>query len=139
MNGFNVHLETPRNVDGLYMPASSSVPSVYPISIIDLPMMALTKEHSDVSIIDIRTGGLDFSILDEMRAQLRPSKGQEKRMPTLLLYDEQGLKLFEDITYLDEYYLTNAEIKVLKTHADEMASRISAGSLMIELGSGYDA
>ncbi len=121
------------------MPASSSVPSVYPISIIDLPMMALTKEHSDVSIIDIRTGGLDFSILDEMRAQLRPSKGQEKRMPTLLLYDEQGLKLFEDITYLDEYYLTNAEIKVLKTHADEMASRISAGSLMIELGSGYDA
>ncbi len=101
--------------------------------------MALTKERSDVSILDIRRGGLNLSILDEMRANLRPSKGQEKRMPTLLLYDEQGLRLFEDITYLEEYYLTNAEIDVLITHADEMASRISAGSMVVELGSGYDA
>lgn len=101
--------------------------------------MALIKDPSDVSIVDIRRGGLDFSILDEMRATFCLSKGQEKRMPTLLLYDEQGLKLFEKITYLDEYYLTNAEIEVLTTHADEMASHIGAGSLVVELGSGYDA
>ena len=46
-----------------------------------------------------------------MRKMLNPGKGKERKMPTLLLYDEQGLKLFEDITYLDEYYLTNAEIE----------------------------
>jgi len=101
--------------------------------------MALIEDPSDVSIIDIRRGGLDFSVLDEMRATFCLSKEQEKRIPTLLLYDEQGLKLFEEITYLDEYYLTNAEIEVLTIHADVMASHVSAGSLVVELGSGYDA
>lgn len=101
--------------------------------------MALSKEHSDVSIIDIRRGGLEFSILDEMQATLNPTLGQEKRMPTLLLYDERGLRLFEEITYLAEYYLTNSEIDVLIIHANEIASRIPAGSMLVELGSGYDA
>ncbi len=93
--------------------------------------------HSDVSIIDIRQGGLDFSIIDDMRKKLNPGKGEEKEMPTLLLYDEQGLKLFEDITYLEEYYLTNAEIEVLIDHADEIAKSIRPGSQVVELGSGY--
>ena len=50
---------------------------------------------------------------------------------------EPGLKLFEQITYLDEYYLTNAEIEVLETHADAIARRIPEGSRLVELGSGY--
>ena len=58
-------------------------------------------------------------------------------MPTMLLYNEAGLKLFEDITYLEEYYLTNAEIEVLNHHADRIADRIGTGSQLIELGSGY--
>ena len=99
--------------------------------------MALQNGHRDVSIIDIRRGGLDFVLVDEICQKLNPGKGKERRMPTLLLYDEQGLKLFEDITYLDEYYLTNAEIEVLTNHADEMTKHIRAGSLVVELGSGY--
>ena len=63
---------------------------------------------------------------------------QEKKMPTMLLYDEAGLKLFEEITYLDEYYLTNAEIEVLHQYADQIAERVEAGSQLIELGSGYE-
>ncbi|KAI5845360.1 hypothetical protein BZA05DRAFT_421439 [Tricharina praecox] len=31
----------------------------------------------------------------------------EQTLPTLLLYGAEGLKLFEGITYLEEYYLTN--------------------------------
>ena len=49
---------------------------------------------------------------------------------------EAGLKLFEGITYLEEYYPTNAEIEVLKAHADKIAERIPAGSQLLELGSG---
>jgi L-histidine Nalpha-methyltransferase / hercynylcysteine S-oxide synthase len=49
---------------------------------------------------------------------------------------EAGLKLFEDITYLDEYYLTNAEIEVLEKHARDIAERIPGGSRLVELGSG---
>lgn len=40
------------------------------------------------------------------------------------------------ITYLDEYYLTNAEIDVLKRSATEIAQNIQSGSMVIELGSG---
>lgn len=50
---------------------------------------------------------------------------------------EKGLKLFEEITYLDEYYLTNAEIEALAQHADAIAEHIPSGSRLIELGSGY--
>lgn len=101
--------------------------------------MGSLKDHNDVSIVDIRRGGSDFSILDEMRENLKPSNGQEKRLPTLLLYDEEGLKLFEDITYLEEYYPTNSEIEVLNKHADDIARFINDGALLVELGSGYDA
>jgi len=46
------------------------------------------------------------------------------------------LKLFEEITYLDEYYLTNSEIDALTKHADAIAEHIPAGARLIELGSG---
>lgn len=99
--------------------------------------MAQVNRHSHIPITDIRADGVDFSILDEMRKTLNPGNGLERRMPTLLLYDEQGLRLFEDITYLDEYYLTNAEIEVLEKHAAKIAQFIHAGSQIVELGSGY--
>lgn len=40
------------------------------------------------------------------------------------------------ITYLDEYYLTNQEIKLLETHSREIAKTIPDGSIVVELGSG---
>jgi L-histidine Nalpha-methyltransferase / hercynylcysteine S-oxide synthase len=49
---------------------------------------------------------------------------------------EAGLKLFEEITYLDEYYLTNAEIEALTLHAKDIAERLPQGSRLVELGSG---
>lgn len=98
--------------------------------------MALSNDHSRVNILDIRARRPEISILDSISKGLNPGKAQEKRMPTLLLYDEQGLKLFEDITYLAEYYLTNAEIVALTIHADNIARWIEPGSRLIELGSG---
>ncbi len=93
---------------------------------------------SGVDIIDIRRDHAEHSILDEILKGLSPSKGQEKCLPTLLLYDECGLKLFEDITYLDQYYLTNAEIEALNGYAQTIAQQIEPGSMVIELGSGYE-
>ena len=40
------------------------------------------------------------------------------------------------ITYLEEYYLTNSEIDVLKRSAAELAQAIPSGSMVIEFGSG---
>ena len=97
--------------------------------------MALHAGHSNMSITDIRQGGADICLLHEIRQKLNPGKG-ERKLPTMLLYDEKGLQLFEEITYLEEYYLTNAEIETLNTHAEAIARLIEPGSQVIELGSG---
>ncbi|BFZ59627.1 hypothetical protein YB2330_000641 [Saitoella coloradoensis] len=91
----------------------------------------------DIEILDIRSptslapSSLRSSILDGLNAP-----GGQKTLPTLILYDERGLQLFEDITYLDEYYLTASEIDVLKREAGGIAARIKEGSVIVELGSG---
>ncbi len=90
------------------------------------------------NIQDIRRDLAGISLLDDLRTSLRPHDGGEKSLPTLLLYDEQGLKLFEDITYLDEYYLTNAEIEVLENSAAAIADLVPGDCDVLELGSGYE-
>ncbi|CAI6342272.1 unnamed protein product [Periconia digitata] len=89
-----------------------------------------------IPIIDIRVGEADFNMLQDIKQGLRPEDGEHKTLPTMLLYDEAGLRLFEKITYLDEYYLTNSEIEVLERYADEMVERIKPESIVVELGSG---
>lgn len=88
------------------------------------------------TIIDIRRDADEISLAAAISEGLRPANGGEKTLPTLLLYDEAGLRLFEKITYLDQYYLTNAEIEVLEAYADRIADRIKPGSMIVELGSG---
>lgn len=90
------------------------------------------------NIIDIRRDGGLTPLAEQIRSGLRPKDGGEKTLPTLLLYNEDGLKLFEKITYLEEYYPTNQEIEVLERYADRIADRIALqpGSMVVELGSG---
>ncbi|KAF4446375.1 hypothetical protein F53441_9998 [Fusarium austroafricanum] len=83
------------------------------------------------SIIDIRGEHVEFNLKDQISSMFNPDEGPRK-LPTLLLYNEKGLQIFEDITYLDEYYLTNYEIEVLKNSSAEIASQIPAGSMAFE-------
>ena len=88
-------------------------------------------------IIDIRSDAAGIELKQLIHKGLKAQDGSgEKTLPTLLLYDTKGLKLFERITYLDEYYLTGEEIQVLETHADRIAERIPTNALIVELGSG---
>ncbi|KAF9426950.1 hypothetical protein BGZ94_005743 [Podila epigama] len=59
-----------------------------------------------------------------------------KRIPTMVLYDDRGLQLFDDITYLKEYYLTQEEIKILERDADKIVEHIPDNSVVVELGAG---
>ncbi|CAK7219752.1 Ergothioneine biosynthesis protein 1 [Sporothrix curviconia] len=95
----------------------------------------LNKHTTSNNIIDIRQSPVEMELRDEIVSLFCPEKGP-RTMPTLLLYDEAGLQLFEEITYLDEYYLTNNEIDVLKASAAEIAQHIPQDSMVIELGSG---
>lgn len=47
------------------------------------------------------------------------------------------MKIFEEITYLEEYYLTNAEIDVLQKYSERIVEHVPEGAQLIELGSGY--
>ncbi|KAI1351363.1 DUF323 domain protein [Xylaria sp. FL0043] len=88
-----------------------------------------------VDIIDIRRDTAKANLKEEIYRLLH-SEERPRRLPTLLLYDEKGLQLFEKITYLEEYYLTNAEIEVLQRSAAAIATNIPSGSMLVELGSG---
>ncbi|RYO93462.1 hypothetical protein DL766_004779 [Monosporascus sp. MC13-8B] len=113
-------------------PMESIVP--FPSSGVGKGSIEMTK-RSQVDIIDIRQATVESNLKEDIESLFRPQEGPRK-LPTLLLYDEKGLQLFEEITYLEEYYLTNYEIRVLRRSATAIAKNIPAGSMVIELGSG---
>lgn len=99
-------------------------------------MGSITPNADVPNIIDIRSDAASIELKHLISDGLHPQKGAEKTLPTLLLYDNAGLKLFEQITYLDEYYLTGDEIQVLEKHAAQIAERIPDNAMVVELGSG---
>lgn len=87
--------------------------------------------------MDIRRNDFNNSLANEIYDHLDVEDGRQKSVPTLVLYDAQGLRLFEEITYLDEYYLTEAEIEVLKANAADIVGRVPRNAQLVELGSGF--
>ena len=85
-------------------------------------------------ITDIRS----TTVVDSRNTILSGLKETPPTLPTVILYDEPGLKLFEKITYLEEYYLTNCEIAILKSKSNEIVRRLGLkdGGIVVELGSG---
>jgi uncharacterized SAM-dependent methyltransferase len=99
----------------------------------------------DVRLNDKASNGEADIRHDVIKGLLRPD-GQ-KTLPTLLLYDEEGLRIYDEITlHADEYYLFPAEENLLKNHANEIVNimhnqHASDGqgpveSVVLELGAG---
>ncbi|MGO9446419.1 MAG: L-histidine N(alpha)-methyltransferase [Thiobacillaceae bacterium] len=61
-----------------------------------------------------------------------------KSLPPKFFYDERGSLLFDAITELPEYYPTRTEIDLLRRHSGEIAHRLGADIVLVELGSGSD-
>ena len=57
-------------------------------------------------------------------------------LPSKYFYDEVGSELFDEITELEEYYLTRTETHIMEQFAAEMAAMIGPEALLVELGSG---
>lgn len=51
---------------------------------------------SDIDIIDIRCDAIEMDLKAEIMSMLKPAKGPRK-IPTLLLYDQKGLQIFEKV------------------------------------------
>lgn len=54
----------------------------------------------NADIIDIRGDTEEFDLKNEVVKLLSPENGARK-LPTLLLYDEKGLQLFEDVRIIN--------------------------------------
>lgn len=63
----------------------------------------------------------------------------QKSLPSKLFYDERGSLLFEQITHLEEYYLTRAERQIMQHNISEITDVIGKNSVIIEPGSGNSA
>ncbi|MCA1396267.1 L-histidine N(alpha)-methyltransferase [Bradyrhizobium sp. BRP56] len=55
-----------------------------------------------------------------------------KTLPSRWLYDERGSALFEEITRLDEYYLTRAETSILRERQSGIADFVESDAILIE-------
>ena len=61
-----------------------------------------------------------------------------RRLPTEILYDKEGLRLFDEITRMEtnEYYLTACEEEIFKKQMDRLIPFIPDGCAIVELGCG---
>ena len=81
-----------------------------------------------------------FLTAAQLRAALeddvsRGLRAVPKSIPPLWFYDENGSRLFEEITRLPEYYPTRVERAMLERYAPEIAALAGADTL-VELGAG---
>ena len=100
-----------------------------------------------VDIVDVRgkhaaVNGAAKSMREQVLAGLSKPTGH-KSLPTMLLYDEHGLRLYDVITTdAEEYYLFPAEEEILKNHSDEIVRFMHSGvalnrnETVVELGAG---
>lgn len=60
-----------------------------------------------------------------------------KRLPSQYYYDDEGSRLFQRITELDDYYPTRVELKILQSHAEEIAAPFAGRAVnLVDLGAG---
>ena len=81
-------------------------------------------------------------LCDDIIKGLQKQRGQ-RTLPTILLYDEQGLRLYDEITTkAPEYYPFLSEEEVLREHGGEIVrlmhggEPVRDGEVVLELGAG---
>lgn len=72
----------------------------------------------------------------EMREIVAGLSQSQKSISPKYFYDERGSQLFDQITELPEYYLTDAELEIMRANVDEMAALVGKTASLIEFGSG---
>ncbi len=73
---------------------------------------------------------------DEISDLLDGLTQDEKQISPKYFYDERGSQLFDAITELPEYYLTDAELEIMRANVEEIADLIGPQASLIEFGSG---
>ncbi len=79
--------------------------------------------------------GAEAGRADELRDLLAGLRAPRKRIASKYHYDARGSRLFEEITGLEEYYLTRTERALLKRWMPELVDDLRPATL-VELGAG---
>lgn len=82
--------------------------------------------------VHLRPADLRAALEEDVRSGMAATP---KSIPPVWFYDEEGSRLFEEITRLPEYYPTRAERRLLRRHAPTVAALATADTL-VELGAG---
>ena len=88
---------------------------------------------SGIALVDLDEDGVDRAFRADVLAGLRQ---RQKAVPARWFYDEEGSRLFEEITRVEEYYPTRAETEILTARGAEFADLIGPGRAVVEFGSG---
>ncbi|KAF7348233.1 DUF323 domain-containing protein [Mycena sanguinolenta] len=100
-----------------------------------------------IEIVNVQKG-VEEDLAVDMSADvlkgLQSAGSDGKSLPTMLLYDERGLRMYDDITtHVPEYYLFGAEEEILKKKSDEIVAamhQLTGGlftnEVVLELGAG---
>ena len=73
---------------------------------------------------------------EELDALIAGLRQPQKTISPKYFYDETGSRLFDDITQLPEYYLTDTELAIMENHIDAMTDLIGEQASLIEFGAG---
>ncbi len=95
----------------------------------------IVREEVSVDRVDLvgDFGPENEEFLSDVCAALKESP---RRLPSQYLYDERGSELFDEICELDEYYLTRAELEILRRAGEEICATLGPACALIEFGSG---
>jgi dimethylhistidine N-methyltransferase len=77
-----------------------------------------------------------MAVSDELATIIDGLRQPRKTISPKYFYDETGSQLFEQITQLPEYYLTDVELDIMERYIDEMAALIGKSASLIEFGAG---
>ena len=91
------------------------------------------KAETGISLVDLDEDGVDRAFRADVLKGLRQ---QQKAVPARWFYDEEGSRLFEQITRVAEYYPTRAETEILGAQGAQFADLIGPERAVVEFGSG---
>ena len=97
----------------------------------------MERDSNPVPILDIRQEQVKMSLQNQIRDMITARERKCMQVPWELFWDAKGLQIFEEMTYLDDYYPTNTELEILQNSADQLVRSLQEGSIIVELGSGY--
>jgi L-histidine Nalpha-methyltransferase len=91
------------------------------------------KSDTGIALVDLDEDGVDRAFRADVLKGLRQ---RPKAIPARWFYDEEGSRLFEQITQVEEYYPTRAEREILEARGAQFAELIGPGRAVVEFGSG---